>query len=177
MPLSNINIGQIDPPLLRYLDTVWDGSGTHDFIGDYSLVPTQAIIKPPDNQIFVLTEFLVQYSDAGKFLQSAYASLAGALVNGVEIAAYDRKGNAIFSLTPSHPVITNDLWVHLGYNVALQEWGTAATTTLTAKLKDIDFGTAFSLNGNKGEYLKVSLSDDFSGMIDQSFLVKGYIKT
>ena len=176
MPLSQSFIGVIDPPLLRLLDTVGDGSGTHDFIGNYSLVPTQAIIRPPDDQIFVLSEFTTQYSDAGKFQQGVYGSLAAALTNGIIIGAYDRDNVLIFSLSNSDTIKTNDIWLHTGYETVLTEWGTATTTTLTASLKTEQFGTAFQLDGNKGEYLKVTLQDDFTGLIDHTFLVKGFIK-
>ena len=174
MPLTS-RISQTHPPLLRTLDTVGDGSGAHDFIGDYSVVATQAIIKPPDNEIYMLTEFVAQYSDAGKFQQNVYGSLAAALPNGLIIGAYDRENNLIFSLSNGNPIITNDLWAHLGYVGDLLEWGVATTTTLTAALDSISFGTEFPLNGNKGEYLKVDLSDNFTGLIDQTFLAKGYI--
>ena len=175
MPISQSNVGVIGAPVLRGLDTVGDGSGTKDFIGNYSVTPTQAKIKPELYQVFILTEFIVQYSDAGKFQQGVYGSLATALPNGIIIGAYDKNDNLIFSLSNGTPIKTNDIWLHEGYHVALQEWGTATTTTLTATFDAVAFGTNFALNGRNQEYLKVTLQDDFTGLIDQNFLVKGFL--
>ena len=174
MPLSTDHT-QLNPPLIRLLDSVGDGTGNKAFNLDYSAVAGQAIIKPPDNQIFVLHSFLIQYSDGGNFIQSVYGSLAAALTVGLIIGAYDRDDNLILSLTNGEPVKTNDQWLHLGYETVLQEWGVANTTTLTGTMDHRTFGTAFALNGNNGEYLKVTLNDNFTGLIDQTFLAKGYI--
>jgi hypothetical protein len=173
MPLSSSEA--IRTPLLRLLDTVGDGSGTKNMIGNYSGAPVQVLIKPPDNTIYVLTEFQCQNSDKGSYLQDVFAAFAGPLTNGITIAGYDRLGNITLPLTNGGTLKTNDDWYHLGYHAEIHAWS-ATEASLIASLVGSHFGTGFQLDGNKGEYLAVTLNDDFTGLVDQTFLAKGYVK-
>ena len=170
MPLSNG--AYRDPiPLIQFLSVNGDGTGAHDAIGDYSGTPLVLYVQPPDGEIYVLTQFIMHVSDAGKFLQDKYGALVAALPNGIEIQILDDDG-VILDITRGEPVKTNDEYMHIS-DVDLQEWGGIADS-LRATLTKESFGTEIRLDGSQNQRLVVTLNDSFIGLIDQHFMIRGY---
>ena len=110
-------------------------------------------------------------SDAGKFPQDKYGALASALVNGIEVCVRDDDG-IIFDLTNGDPIKTNDHFMHLG-EIQLQEFGGTADS-LSAVFNAADFGGELILNGALNQRIEVTLNDNFVGLIDQNFSVRGF---
>jgi hypothetical protein len=159
-------------PIIRFLDTNGNGTGTKNAIGDYSVTPVPFFIMPPAGRVYIVTQFIVQVSDAGGFGQAVYASLANPLTNGLLIAAY-RGSTLVLDLTDGIPVQYNDQFWHLSPRTELVAFA-GGVNSLVCTFDSTDFGTAFSLNGSQGDKLQVTCRDNFTALVDQTFIVHGY---
>jgi hypothetical protein len=173
MPFSSSNTPNSYRPLIRFLDTNGDGTGTKNATGNYSASATSFFIQPPINSIYMLTQFFIQLSDAGGFVQNVYGSLATALTNGLLIRAY-RGSTLTLDLTDGIPVKNNDNFLHLSEQTFITNWSGGADS-LTCTFDTHTFGVTFPLNGTYLDKLEVVCNDDFTGLVDQTFLVRGYI--
>jgi hypothetical protein len=160
-------------PLIRFLDTNGDGTGTKNAIGNYSGAATPFYIAPPADQVYSVTELLIQLSDNGAFGQSVWGSMASALTNGLLIRA-KRNTTVVLDILDGIPIKTNDQLSHLTSRVTLLTWS-GSTNTLQASFTTAEFGTPLYLNGALDESLEIVCNDDFSGLIDQTFVVHGYV--
>lgn len=160
-------------PIIRFLDTNGNGTGTKKAVGDYSGAPVNFYIQPPVNTVYILTEFYIQLSDGGTFGQSVYGSLAAALTNGLLIRAY-RGSTVTLDLTDGLPVKTNDNFLHLSTDTRIINYS-GGVNSLTCSFDYRSFGTSFPLNGNQGDKLVITCNDDFTLLVDQAFIARGYI--
>ena len=105
------------PPLIRYLDTNGDGTGTKDANGNYSVTPATFYIKPPLNEIYSITEFLIHVSDAQNFTITGFGSIA-ALTNGINI--YAKRNNIIsIDVMDGIPIKTNPQLLHFFWSIII----------------------------------------------------------
>jgi hypothetical protein len=158
--------------LIRFLDTNGNGTGTKEVLGNYAVTATNFYIQPPAGSIYILTQFYIQLSDAGAFGQSVYGSLATALTNGLLIRAY--RGTVVaLDLTDGIPVKYNDQFYHLSSDTQVISWS-GGLNTLTSSFDYRTFNTPLVLDGNYNDKLQVTLNDDFTLLVDQTFMVRGY---
>ncbi|MCW2309717.1 hypothetical protein [Rhodobium gokarnense] len=156
--------------LFRYLDTVGDGSGTKNAVGNYAS-PTQDFrITCPANEIYVISRMLVLLRDGGTLSADEYGNLS-ALTNGILVKVLDSGDSELIDLTDNVPIKSNLHWSRLCYDVTEHDWATgdnfvAVRWTFAAS------GAPILLTA--GESLAVRLSDDFTGMVEQYFHVQGY---
>jgi len=163
--------------VLRQLDTVGDGSGIKNIIQDYFATgPTLIRYDPEPDQVLLMAELSIQYSDAGTFQQNVYASLPNPLVNGVSVNLYNRDGSVARSFTDGQFVTRNDEWYRLGYRFIYNNWAGSNQNTLVASLHSADFGSPLVIDGTVGQFLAVSVNDDFTPLVSQTFTVKGVLR-
>jgi hypothetical protein len=159
-------------PLLRFLDTNGDGTGTKLANGNYSGTPEIFFIKPPVDQIFAVTEILIHISDALNFTISGFASRS-ALTNGLMIEA-KRNGTTVFDLTDGEPLKTNPQLTHLTSQVNILDF-IAGENSMILGFNANNFGTALHLNGRLNDTLEIILNDDFTSLDDFHFIVHGAV--
>jgi hypothetical protein len=160
--------------LYRFLDTVGDGSGTKNAVGDYSAgtgTPTSFKIVPPSGELYTLSRVIVQIRDSGLISAEGYGGLA-ALTNGVELRVRDGAGT-VLDLVNGLPVKSNAGWGSFCYDVALTEFG-AGDNFVQVRWTFSKSGKALELNGDEGEYLEAYLSDDLTGLVGHTFQVQGF---
>jgi len=162
--------------VLRQLDTVGDGSGVKNIIQDYSAAPVLIRYDPEPDQVLLMSVLSVQYSDAGTFQQNVYASLPNPLVNGVSLNVYNRDGSIAGTFTDDQFVTRNDEWYRLGYRFVYNNWPGSNQNTLVASLNSADFGSPVVIDGTVGQFLAVSVNDDFTPLVSQTFTVKGVLR-
>lgn len=160
-------------PLLRFLDTNGDGTGTTDAIGNYSVTPATFFVQPPAGYKFILTELQIHLSDGGTFGSTVYGSLGAALTNGFSLLG-KRNGVTILDLMSGVPVKNNDQLTHLTSRVNLISWA-AVNNSLNITFSALDFDTPFILSAAAVDTLEVTLNDDFTGLVDHTFIVRGSI--
>lgn len=157
-------------PLIRFLDTVGDGSGTKNAIGNYSVTPGVFFIQPATGVKYVLTQFTFHYSDSGGFSGAVYGSAAAALTNGILLQA--TVNGVTYDLLDGLTIKDNDGVLHAFSNSELTQYagaGASMTASFTAGL----FETALVLNGTTNDKLFVTCRDDMTFLTDQYFTVRG----
>ena len=176
MPWANedeIN-GQQQLLLSRYLDTDGDGTGTKNAIGDYS-TPEDFFIQPPAGVYYRINRILISIEDGVSFKAGLYGGLA-ALSVGITLKIKDASGTLV-DFTDAVPVKTNGQWARLAYDVDLKSWSASPTEELlSVRLTFSKFGQAIRLDGDKGEKLVMTLSDNMTGLISHYFKVQGYVE-
>ncbi len=159
----------------RYLDTVGDGSGTKNAIGDYSAAVTEFKIQPAASLRFRIARLLVSVVDANGMRDDEYGNLGNALANGIQIQVKDTDGNVINDLTDGIPITTNGGWSHVCYDTQVFNIG-AGEDHLLVRWTFSKSGTFIALSDNY--YFAAILNDDFdeagTGLIGHYFMVQGY---
>ena len=160
----------------RHLDTVGDGSGTKNAVGNYAITSQDFIIAPSSEQIFSVARMLITLEDTSGMQAEEYGNLGAALTNGICIAEYDSAG-LVSKLCDDVPVKTNAGWARLCYDANVLSWGTTPTDELlTVRWTFSKFGAPLVLRGDEGGKLVVTLNDSFTGLISHYFMVQGFIQ-
>lgn len=158
----------------RALDTVGDGSGVVDAVGNYLATPQDFLIKP-DVGRYIIARLIVTVGDTPGMHAQEYGNLDSALLNGIAVGVYDDEG-LVYNLTdPNFPVTTNANWGSTCYDVDIKSWGQTPTDelllvrwTFARTGKDID------LRSWLGEKLVVTLNDNFTGLQAHHFMAQGW---
>lgn len=155
----------------RFLDTVGDGSGTKNAIGDYSAATEEFKIVPGAGEIFVINRMIVQIRDSGQFTASTYGALA-TLNNGIHVHIKDSGGVKI-DLVDNLTIKTNAEWGRVCYDTQLITWGVGDSFILVRWTFGRS-GTQIWLDNSRGDYLSVDLNDNLTGLVAHTFIVQGY---
>ena len=167
--------GTVKEMISRYLDTVGDGSGTKQAIGDYSS-GEDFKITPPSGQIYRITRLVVFIEDTRTFDPNKYGNLGDALGNGISIKTKNANGD-IKDLTDGIPITNNAAWGRVCYDATVSNYGgTPANEALHVRWTFAKSGTVIRLVGDNGEFLAAELSDNLTGLIEHTFLVQGYVE-
>jgi len=157
-------------PVNKFLTVAGDGTGTNSFITDLSATPTTLFYQPPGFQKLYLTTLYIQISGATKFNQTDYGSIT-ALTNGITF--FIKIGGVELSLFASVAFKSNSDWYAFTNHNVLTAWsGTAETLGIEISLLD-DFGMPLIIDGAQGQQLICKLHDNFTGLVNQRFLLKG----
>lgn len=165
----NLTHGYSHDFLFRYLDTVGDGSGVKNAIGNYSAAPVEFKIVPPAGQAYGINRLVVTISGTG--LDSGRYGNALDLVNGIEVHLV-KDNEVIVDLTDKIPILTNSDWSRVAHNINYVAFGQG--NEYTTVLWDFSAsGEQIWLTGDENEYLRVLLNDNFTGMSSHYFHVQG----
>jgi len=160
-------------PLFRYLDTVGDGSGTKNAIGNYSA--GEQIFKftnPVSAQCVVITTFIAHIAGPTNFALTGYANIAGGLTNGWTM--HTTMGGVTTQFLDGEPIKTNDDLAHFSPKINHLNFN-GAGDSLICPLESSQFGMVLTLHG--GDTFQVILHDDFSTLTSQHFIIQGYTNT
>ena len=152
----------------RFLDTVGDGSGTTNAVGNYSGGEEVFFIAPAITENFEVSRMIVSAEDTTGFQAQEYGNLGSALGTGIVVRVSDADG-VKFILT-EEPVTTNANWGTYCFDADVKSWG-SGNELLLARWTFALSGTPVRLN--PGDKLEVVLNDDFSGLISHRFLTQG----
>lgn len=155
----------------RFLDTVGNGTGTKNAIGNYAAGTTEFKIVPAAGEIFVINRMIVQIRDSGQFTASTYGAIA-ALANGIHIHVKDSGGIKV-DLVDSLTIKTNAEWGRVCYDTQLISWGVGDSFILVRWTFGRS-GTQIWLDNSRGDYLSADLNDDFTGLVSHYFMVQGF---
>jgi hypothetical protein len=185
--------------LSRFLDTNGDGTGTKNANGDYSDPADIFYLQPAAGKVIRLNRMIIHYEDTQGMTATEYGNLGAALTNGIVVRIQDDSGTisdltdgvptngivvriqddsgTISDLTDGVPVKTNADWSRFCYDAQLSVWVSSGAPTNDVAQVRWTFGksgTMIRLDGDANERLEVVLSDSFTGLIDQYFMVQGY---
>ncbi len=148
----------------RFLDTIGDGSGTNNFIGNYA-TPTKGIIKPGPGEILYINRLLFSVIDNADIKASKYGGDI-VLANGILIKHEKQNGTLINNITEGMPIMKNSDYIKYGFNISdisLKEGRKHAHGVLTFSKN----GTPIVLQDD--EQLAVYFNDNFTGLLDHTF--------
>lgn len=157
--------------IYQYLDTNGDDTGEINAVGDYSSTPEVFYIQAPLGKKYELHRLIIAIEDSAGFRAERYGNLTAALTNGIEIKTLNDDGETC-DLTDHKPIKTNAQWGMLCYDVDLKTWG-AGDELLVARLTFEKAGEPLIIDGDMSGRLEVQLNDDFTGLVEQHFMVQG----
>jgi len=157
--------------IYRYLDTVGDGSGTTDAIGNYATA-TAFKITPPSDRIFVLSRMIVQVVDNGNFDADKYGNNV-TLTNGLLMCVRDSNEGILLDLCDNQAIKTNAGWAAVCYDSREDAYGTG-NSYLSVRWTFSKSGAGIRIDGTQGQDFAVILEDNFSTLIKHVFMVQGW---
>ena len=156
--------------IVRHLDTTGDGTGTIDASVDGSSTPVVFKIVPPAGRQYHIYRFLLFLQDGNAgWASTTYGSIA-ALSNGVTMSMNQVSDDAVLQSFFETPVKSNAQWARYMYDVSNFDFGNG-DKCLTARFTFQKFGRPLRLSEH--EYLAVTVNDDLTGLVEQSFVVEG----
>lgn len=154
-------------PIYRFLDTVGDGTGTHNAVGDYTTpIVLRCDVRP--NEIITGHLLIVHIQDSGTFDPAKYGVLA-ALTNGIHVGLYGVDGVEKLRLTQD-PVKDHGDWTHYGLS---SEAAAGAGGVMFVVHIDLAGGLSDGVKMYPGESMQVHLSDNLTGLDDHHFILHG----
>jgi hypothetical protein len=172
---EELKSGIIQAPVLRFLDTVGDGSGTKDAAVDHSGAAEEYMLVPEADEAMRLYSLRVYIRDATTFNSNGYGAISSSpLTNGVQVLVKDGTGT-LLDLLHEEPVKCNAHWLRVGDADPGEAFG-AGSTILTVTVPLARSGVPIRVNGFDSEYLAVVLNDDFSALTEHYFWVEGFIE-
>jgi hypothetical protein len=154
----------------RYLDTVGDGSGTYNAIGDYGGGQVFKL-APGADEVMSVARMIVSIRDSGAMSAEKYGFL-NELSTGVTVGVYDNDGLLFLLTDADEPITSNAMWGGYCYDVDLKTFG-SGDEFLLVRWTFARFGAPIVLQGAYGQYLGVTLNDDMTGLVEQTFLGQG----
>ena len=158
----------------KHLDTVGDGTGLHNAVGNYAdagLGAEEFMITSANDGVEV-NRLLITVEAASGFKAEIYGS-GSALTNGIDLEWRNAQGGVIEIFTDKHSVKTNSHWAMYCFDVDVKSWRTSGSGNelLTARWTFTRMG--HSLHLDAGESLVMKLNDDFSVLVLHHFVVQG----
>lgn len=160
-------------PLIRYLDTVGDGTGLKHATGDYSTIEQAFKAAPMVGLKYRIVRFTLFICDSPNPLPNDYGSMP-TLTNGLLI--YHRNEQGIFTdFTDGIPIKSNLHWQRF-CNTAVASNYEVIDNTVLGRWTLFNTASPLMIDGNNGEWFEVLLRDDFSPLTDHLFQVIGSIE-
>ena len=163
--------------LSRNADTVGDGSGTKNAIGNYAGDPTPFMIRAQPGEHLIINRMIVG-AEGNSFSNADLYGSGPELTVGISLYVTDDNGDILYYLTDEDtPIKQNGGWAHYCYDYA--RFGTAFP-------QGNDLGAVrwtFARTGQPVELLpgwsiNVLLEDDMrtvtTGLVEHNFLMQGH---
>jgi len=156
-------------PIKRFLTEAGDGTGTYNLNGNYSASPVTIYYEAVKR--FELKSLLINISTAAKINQTDYGDITvGTVTNGVRFYIQP-VGYSDISILTDIGVTKNYEWSLITPNFYPTSFdGTAQTLIINIKVEE-EYGSL--LHMLPGDKLKVILNDNFTGLVNHSFGIRG----
>jgi hypothetical protein len=171
-----VRIGKLQRkrPLFRFLDTLGNGLGIKDAVGNYASADTAFFIETTDpHERYIIHRIMTYIEDAGG---SPNLSLYGgrpALTDGILLRVVHRDDNVPHDLSDGLPITRNSDWARICFDVTI--------ATFPAGNNYVHARWTFALSGwpivlNPFDRLEFVMRDNMTNLAVHSFLVQGYIE-
>lgn len=170
-------------PFFRFLETIGDGTGDKNAVGDYSVTPQNFLYRhPADSDVTCeLSRLIVEMGDGGPgggeggaSISSGYGVSPDPLVNGIVITLLNPNGSVLRDLTDGIPIKTNADWARFCYNESLLDFKGIPGQGPDALQARWDFReTGHGLHLKRGGEFVIALHDDFSALTAHTFNLQG----
>jgi len=161
-------------PFFRFLDTVGDGSGTKNAVGDYSSVVTDFKLTNPasSNGVIEVHRLVMQIEDATAATGEKYGG-GTALTNGIELFLLDASGNTVIDITDGLPIKNNGDWARYCYDLTIDSF---PGTNDFVQVRWTFAKSGVPLVLKPGWSLAARLNDSMTFLVDHTFMVQGINK-
>jgi len=139
-----------------------------DFIQNYATVADYAVIAPPADSLFLIHSINIAIECSVIAPGSGQYGNVTALTNGLAFEIADGTG-LIATLTNGQPIKVNGDYARYSATVDALTFGNGNTFVKVAHV----FPVPLLLDGAEGQYFRISLHDDFSGLVSHTFYVNG----
>ena len=159
--------------IYRFLDTVGDGSGVDDLVGNYSAsasAVTAAYLASAGGGGADIYRMLISIGDTAGIQSQDYGNITGGLGVGYSFEVVDGDGTQLLDLNDGFKIQTNAGISTLCYDVDLKSWG-SGNELLVARWTFSRAGSPLQLE--PGYKIQTTLNDDFSGLLSHRFMVQG----
>ena len=156
--------------IFQYLSTGGDGTGTTSTNADGDPTPVEFSIEPPAGETYLLSRMNVEVIDANFNNANLYGAIT--LANGMSIQVVNGAGAVLKDFTPINIKRSHD-WVLLA-GVDSVVIGGATSDALKVRWTFKNGYDFLMLNGDNGEKLVLTVSDDMTGLDDQLMMMQGY---
>lgn len=165
--LSNLS-SQSALPFARRLDTVGNGTGVSNAIGDYSGTPTRFRLIPAAGELIIVNELHIYIEDGGPLDAGTYGN-GLVLTNGIAVEL--KQGLVTRNIQGTNPILNNSHWTRVTFNTASMVFG-GGNNALAYRwdLKNMYVPLALSSN----DELAIILNDNFTGLVSHSFSARGF---
>ena len=158
-------------PFYRFGDTAGDGSGDKTAIGDYTTPQDFAMLHPAGADTICYCERMIVHIEDGNNFSADKYDLLTTLTNGISILLLDAAGATLQDITDGMPVKTNASWGRHCYDIKPSNFGQGNDY--------IQVSWTFEKAGapirmNPGLSIVARLRDNFTGLIDHTFMFQGY---
>ena len=153
----------------RFLDTVGDGTGTKDAVGDYSSASTSFKISPASGEVYRIIGVYIFISDNGEMeKRKGYGSKNKSLTNGIQIKVTN-SSTTLLDITNGMPIKNNIDW----FRFKCLANDIKENNILTLFLEFLNSGLGIALDRTNNEKLEFILNDKFSFLNSQTFYAIG----
>lgn len=156
-------------PINKILDTVGDGSGTNNAIGNYSGGAQSFKMTVPVGTSYTVSNLIIYLAGGTAFTNDGYGSIINSLANGWTIKIY--KSGVLNDLLDGNLIKANRDLESISTSICHPTFGGLADS-LVATISFSSYGMPFYIS--ESEYIEVILNDNFSGLAKHQFIVQGH---
>lgn len=173
--LDNIGSSSVSElPLSIQLSTNGDGTGTTNAAADYSATAATFYYQPAVGESIDVHSLQYYIQDVGPFPINGYGAMAaGTVANGYDIEVII--SDVVYKINNSIKVTSNgDLFRLAAYTTYTNDTGAGAHNLL---ISDSDMKKRFGdiiLHGDNSDMIRITLNDNFSGLVKHQFRVTGH---
>lgn len=156
--------------IAQFLDTNGDGSGTVNATGNYASAATDFYFEAAEDCF--IYRMIVSIEDTSGMQADEYGNLGAALTNGWELKVKDASDVVLSDETAGVAVKTNAGIGRNCFDVDVKSWGITPTDELLVARWTFEKDSQ-PLFLRQGDKLVIALNDNFTGLVDHYFMVKG----
>ncbi len=165
-----------DGEIPEYFSRFFTNASTNSIVGDFSSVPRNFTVQPPQNEVWRISRIILTIKDANINNFNEYGGLT-ALTNGILLGVVRNnlttELNPLRNTTDMFTIHTNGDWASLMFDLDIKDLG-AGDDYVVGRWSFNKANTLIRLDGNKSDFAFIQVSDDLTGLSDHLFIVQGY---
>lgn len=162
--------GPSAPPELFLYTFLKNGSSTDMHI-NASVTPVDFKYTMPAGKAGIVARVNIHIQD-GSVDPSDFGGIVGGVTNGISLKVYDSDDTELIDFMDSHPVQINSEWTHqAGVDMFIHKG--SGDDSLSVRWTISKVGASLYLTA--GQYIQVTIADDFSGITEFHIFIQGIL--
>lgn len=156
-------------PINKILDTVGDGTGIKNAVGNYSVNPQAFKLVVPSRENYTLSNMIIHIAGLGAFSHTGYGNITEGLANGWSIKI--AKDGELKDFYEGVLIKNNQDIEGISGNIHHPAFD-GAGNSISITISFDHYGMPFYIR--EGEYIEILLNDNFSSLTKHQFLIQGH---